>query len=89
MLSTALELLGLAALVAAAYVLGGLGATLIVGGVELLFLGYAISEPNAPWQRSKIPSAVLTNEKLEQEKPRVPRPQPEDALTHTDLAGKE
>jgi hypothetical protein len=39
-LSTLLELAGLGAIAAGVFVLAGLGVCLLVGGVELLFVGY-------------------------------------------------
>ena len=41
MLSTALELAGFALIAAGTYLLAGTGVTFLVGGAELLFLGYA------------------------------------------------
>jgi hypothetical protein len=55
-MSDVITLLGLAALVAGAFVLGGLGIGLIVLGVALLFLGIAYADVRLPkvlqWRRS-------------------------------------
>lgn len=57
-MSDAITLLGLAALVAGAFVLGGLGVGLVVAGVALLLLGVAFADakPSLPkvlqWRRS-------------------------------------
>lgn len=40
MLSTLIELAGLAAIAAGVFLLAGAGVCLLVGGVELLFVGY-------------------------------------------------
>lgn len=79
MLSTILELLGLAALAAAAYLLGGPAATLIVAGVELLFVGWALSTDPRHVIHVHLPDRALTNRKLERDRPGT-------VLTSRDLA---
>jgi hypothetical protein len=58
MLSTGLELLGLAALAAGVFVLAGLGWALIAVGACLLFVGYS-AEGVQPLQALKAKAASL------------------------------
>jgi hypothetical protein len=52
-LSTALELLGFAALTAGTYVLAGLGPALLVAGAALLYVGWALDRLDEAGAKTK------------------------------------
>jgi hypothetical protein len=68
MLSTALELAGLACIVAAVYHAFGLAPALGAAGVALIYVSYAISQPTAKrLVRVRVPAEALTRADLDAE----------------------